>query len=41
MVEMGLIGKVEDDLNEVKTRLYIGEREKKLMTKIARILSNG
>ena len=28
------------DINEATTRLYIGEREREWMTKIARVLSN-
>ena len=38
---MTLIGNVRDELNEAKTKQYISEREKKWMTKIARVLSNG
>ena len=41
MGEIGLIGNMGDELNEAKTRLYISEKEKKWMTKIARVLSNG
>ena len=36
-----LLAIMGDDVNKAKTKLYIGEREKKWMAKIARVLSNG